>query len=156
MPQSLPRPSGFHPYHPRNTRLVLLLAMLVALAMLGWALWDVRRGQGAMAWMRALGAVLLLGGFGTLWWRLRPREGWGARVTSAGLTLSRPFGGGSLELDWDDVRGITREGKRREVVVIHLPEGEWRLEGRMFQSHRDFEAAVDALEEHLPRRAYDA
>ena len=108
------------------------------------------------SWMRALGALLLLGGFGTLWWRLRPRDGWGALATAAGLTLSRPFGGGVLELDWEDVRGLTREGKRREVLVIHLPEGEWRLEGRMFPSHRHFEAVVDALEEHMPRRRFDA
>lgn len=157
MPQNdLPAQSTFHPYHPRQTRLGLGVGALLALLILAWAAWDLYRGLGAPAVPRLGGALLLFGAFGYVWWRLRPRPGYGALVTPLGVTFSKPLGGEPVALGWSDVRSVNREGPQRDTLVVHLVEGEWRLQARMFEQPDAFEAVVRALESNLSQRGYDA
>lgn len=149
-------PRTFHPYRPAGTRRGLLVGLLLTVPLIAWSGWDVMQGRGASAWLRLAGAALLCGAFFFSWWKLRPREGYGALITPLGVTFARPMGGEPVTLGWSEVRSFNREGPDRDTLVVHLVEGEWRLQSRMFASGADFEAMVTAMEERLPRRLFDA
>jgi len=156
MSQTAQTPStSFHPFHPRTTRVGLGVGAALALMVVLMAAWEVKRGLLA-AWPRLVGALLLLVSFSFVWWRLRPRPGYGALITPMGVTFSKPLGGEPVSLAWSEVRSINREGKARDTLVVHLTEGEWRLQARMFDKPGALDAVAQALEGHLPQRGYDA
>lgn len=151
-----PPQSSFHPYHPRSTRLGLAVGAALAVVVALMAAWDLKRGLGAPVWPRLVGGLLLLGAFSYVWWKLRPRPGYGALVTPMGVTFSRPLGGDPVSLGWSEVRSLNREGAARDTLVVHLTQGEWRLQARMFEKPETLESVARALEAHLPQRGYDA
>ncbi|MGA9520176.1 MAG: hypothetical protein WBV82_01850 [Myxococcaceae bacterium] len=151
------REPRFFPYDPRPLRIALFLCAVACAALAAWSLAQARETGAISAWARLGTSFGLLGAFGVMFWRIRPREGWGVGVTRLGLTVSRPLSGNPIELDWSDVSGVRREGRRRErLVVIVKPEGRLLLQQHLFSSRAAFESLVDAVELNAPPPRHDA
>ncbi len=141
----------FFAYNPRPMRIALVLCAGASVALAAWSLVQARDTGSIAAWARLVIVLKLLGAFGYLSWRIRPREGWGVRVDRLGLAVSRPLSGDPIELEWSDISEVRRDGRRRERLVIALqPEGRLLLQQHLLPSRAAFEALVEAVEAHAP------
>jgi hypothetical protein len=149
--------AGFFPYNPRAMRAVILLSLVMCALLAALALADARRGGEVHAWARVGGAVGLGAAFAYVFLRVRPRDGWGVRVTPLLLTVSRPLSGPPLEVPWDRVREVRRDGRKRERLLVLLePEGRVLLARHLFASRAQFEALSAALQARAPAGPHDA
>lgn len=123
---------------------------VAAVALAAWALAAARAGGGLGAWARLGVALGLLGAFGWILYRVRPRADWGVKVGPLGLTVARPLSGGPVELVWSQILEVRRDGKKRERLLIRLrPEGRFILDRHLFAD----EATFDALAREVEGRA---
>jgi len=148
---------SFHPYNPRTMRTVLFLCAIACAALAAWALADAQATGQLTEFARAGLALGLLAAFGYVFWRIRPREGWGVRVERLGLSVSRPLSGAPMELEWSQIQEVRRDGKRRQrLLILVSPEGRILLQRFLFPSDAAFDALTDALHAHAPSQSYDA
>ncbi|MCI0573346.1 MAG: hypothetical protein L0Y66_21580 [Myxococcaceae bacterium] len=148
----------FHPYDARVPRLLLAVVAAGCLGLVAWAVRNALTGVEPYAWARAGVAALLWTSLVVSLLRLRPRDGFGVLLTSPGVVLSRPLYGGPIELAWRQVQRLSREGRRRDRLVLVLQEGMGRvvIPRLLFPSREAFEALAQDLESHLPRGPFDA
>jgi hypothetical protein len=148
---------GFYPYNPRGLRTALVLCALACAALAAWALADARMTGQVTAFARAGLALGLLGAFAWVFWRVRPRAGWGVQVGPLGLRVSRPLSGEPLELAWSQVQEVRREGRRRERLLIRLqPDGRILLQRLLFPSASQFQSLCERVQQGLPAPTWDA
>ncbi len=148
--------ASYFPYHPLRWRLTLSATALVSLGLAGWAGLNWAGGGGWSEVIRAALSLGLLLGVISLAVRLRPREGWGVRVGPTVLTVARATQG-HVDIPWSTVREIRRMGRARNTLVVFTSDERQVLVPRhLFSRHHEFEALVDAIEEHMPPLPYDA
>jgi hypothetical protein len=153
----MPESPRFFPYDPRVPRVALIGCAVVSALLAAWTLARAWGSGEALGFARASLLVALMSAFGWLFWRIRPRSGWGVRIDALGLTVSRPISGEPWRLVWSQLSGVVREGARRDRLALLLrPEGRLLLPRRLFGSREVFEALWLALEARLPRRKLDA
>ncbi len=151
------REPRFFPFDPRPLRIGLVLCAVACAALAAWTLTQAREVGGTAAWARLGISLFLLGAFGAMFWRIRPREGWGIAVTRLGITVSRPLSGAPIELEWSDVSEVHREGRRRDrLVIVVRPGARLQLQRHLFPSRGAFESLVDAVETNAPPPRHDA
>jgi hypothetical protein len=147
----------FFPYHPLRLRLWLLGSCLVALALAIWAVVGFTQNESPREILRAglsfgLAAAMAVGFF-----RFRPRDEWGVRVTPLAVLVSRPRKG-LIEIPWASVKEIRRLGEKRDTLALWLREEQQRVlvPAHLFAKRADFEALAKAIEDRMPPSRYDA
>lgn len=147
----------FFPYDPRRARWALVGCAVVCVVLGAWTLASARQTADVGAWAR-LGLLMgLLGAFGYVLFRIRPRPGWGVKVEPLGFTFQRPLSGDEVHLVWSQIAEVRRDGRRREKLLILVrPEGRVLLQRHLFASAEVFEALTRALEAKMPPARYDA
>lgn len=147
----------FFSFDPRTTRIALFLGACVLAVLTAWALADARDAGGLQPIARAgLSAGLMLA-FLVTFHRLRPREGWGVSLDSAGVKVSRPFSRKPLELHWGQIDSVRRLGRRGDVLGLFLKEeGRVLVTRHLFARKAVYEELIAALEDRLPPSRFDA
>lgn len=142
----------FFAYDPRALRAGLFLGAVACAALGAWALANALAQGAIQEWARFGVAASLLGAFGYVSWRVRPREEWGVRIEPLGMTMSRPLTGEKLEVVWSQIAEVRRQPK---ALIIQLrPEGRLLLSRHLFPSRAVYDALARALEDRVP--SYDA
>lgn len=146
---------GFHPFHPRVMRRWLLGGAIASLGLAAWAVAGLAHGTELLGPARAAACLGLFAALMVTHRRLRPRAGWGVAISASGLRVSRPLRG-DTEIPWSAVQGVSRQGRRREALVIALvPVGTIVLHRALFASQAEFLALAEAVEASSPQR-FDA
>lgn len=150
--------ASFFPFHPRRLRTLLAGGAVVALALGAWA--GARSLTGAEPLVQAEARAGLCAGlmlaFIYVWYRLRPRPGWGVSLLPLTLVISRPLSG-QWESAWSRVREVRRTGSRRDsLLVLFEDERRWVVPGQLFPDAASFEEMARAVEERVPRGSHDA
>jgi hypothetical protein len=146
----MPQDPDFFPYHPIKLRLFLLAGALVAWALTGWTVAGFLSSRVPLDLLRAgfaggLGAAMAL-----TWFRFRPREGWGVRITNLSVLVSKPRGG-IIEVPWSAVRDVRRLGEKRDTLGLWL-EAEQRVlvPSHLFARRAHFDALAARIDERRP------
>lgn len=146
----------FFPYHPLRLRLWLGGGFLVGAALTAWAVWGFIESQAPREILRAGLSLGLAAALGVAFYRFRPRQGWGVRVTGRAVLVSRPRAG-LIEVPWREVREVRRLGEKRDTLALWLrEEGRVLVPAHLFARRADFEALAAALEERMPASRFDA
>lgn len=146
----------FFPYHPLRLRLWLLAGTLVGLALATWAVVSFMESQAPREILRAGLSFGLASALGLAFFRFRPRESWGVRVTPLSVLISRPRAG-LIEVPWSTVKEVRRLGPKRDTLALWLAEDQRVLvPAHLFPRRAEFEALAAALEERMPPPPYDA
>ena len=150
----------FFPYDPRLMRWTFFSAAALCAVLAAWAFSSATTGgtPDMTAWAR-LGVAAGLGlAFAVMLLKLRPREGWGVAVSPDGITVSRPLSRAApMEIPWDNVSEIRRQGRKREKLLVLLqPQGRVLLGRHLFASKAGYESLAEALEKRAPQKRYDA
>jgi hypothetical protein len=103
-------------------------------------------------------SIALFGAFCFVFWRIRPREGWGVHVHPSGLSVSRPLSGSPLDLVWSDISEVRRDGRRKDRLFIGVGTegGRVIVQRHLFSSEPEFRELSEAIEERSPRPRHDA
>jgi hypothetical protein len=92
-----------------------------------------------------------------VFFRLRPRAGWGVTVDPEAVTVARPLSGGKTEVRWSEINLVQRGGRRRDTLVLFLKSDARVLIPRhLFASRKAFESLAEAVEERAPAPRFDA
>jgi hypothetical protein len=146
----------FFPYHPLRLRLWLLGAGLVALGLAIWAIVGFAESQSPREILRAGLSFGLAAAMGVAFFRFRPRDEWGVRVTPLAVLVSRPRAG-LIEVPWSAVKEVRRLGEKRDTLALWLREEQRVLvPAHLFAKRAHFEALAKAIEDRMPAPRYDA
>lgn len=146
----------FFPYHPLKLRLWLLAGLLISSALTVWAVLGFTGSQEPREILRAGLSLGLAGAMALTLFRLRPRKGWGVRLTPLSVLVSRPRRG-FIEVPWSSVREVRRLGEKRDTLALWLDEQQRVLvPAHLFARRADFEALARTIEERMPAPRYDA
>lgn len=136
----------FFGFHPLKLRLTLLVGFVAAGTLTVWAAVAFFSSQLPRDILRAglsggLAAAMALSVF-----RLRPRAGWGVKLTPLSVLISKPRGG-LIELPWSAVKSVSRIGEKRDTLAFWLEERERILvPAHLFSRAAHFEALVAAVD----------
>lgn len=146
----------FFPYHPLRLRLWLGGGALVGLALTVWAVLGFAESQAPREILRAGLSFGLAAALGVGFFRFRPRDSWGVRVTQLSVLVSRPRAG-IIEVPWSSLKEVRRLGDKREILALWLQEDQRVLvPSHLFARRADFEALARAIEDRMPPPRYDA
>jgi hypothetical protein len=146
----------FFPYNPLRLRLWLGGGCLVGLALTAWAVVGFLDSQAPREILRAGLSFGLAAALGVGFYRFRPRDQWGVRVTALSVLVSRPRQG-IIEVPWGAVKELRRLGDKRDILALWLKEeGRILVPAHLFARREDFEALASAIEERMPPPRYDA
>ena len=146
----------FFPYHPLKLRAVLVTASVMCVVLLAWALASAVRSGAPIEMARAGLCLGLQLAMAYVLMKLAPRDGWGVKLESTMLKVSRPIEG-VLEVPWTSLREMRRGGNNRDTLVLFVGNNRRILVPRhLFGSRELFEELARAIEERLPPPTHDA
>jgi hypothetical protein len=150
-------PDVFFAFNPRAVRWGLALGAVLCAALAAWALANARAGLERFGAARGGVAAGLMFAFGYVVLRLRPRPGWGVRLTPLALVIARPFTPQPLELPWSQISVVRQEGGRRPVLSLFLRTGERILVPQhLFSNRGAFDAMAQAVSARVPVPVLDS
>lgn len=137
---------SFHGYDPKLARWGFSVAAAACAVLGAAALANARAGAERLGTVRGGVAVGLMLAFGYASARLRPRDGWGVTLTPLALVIARPFSKGPpLEVAWNHVERVRREGRSRALVVFLTDGGRFLLSPFLFPDSRSIGALAEAI-----------
>jgi len=148
---------SFYPYTPRRVRLGFLVGAVACAGLTAWALWGASRGTESYGEARGGVSAGLMFAFLYVYFRLRPRQGWGLQVDRLELKVSRPLSKDPIEIARANVEMIRRDGKKQDTVVLYLGTGQRIVVSQhLFPSKTAFDDAARALKDFKPEPLLDA
>ena len=146
----------FFPYHPLKLRAVLVTASVMCVVLLAWALSSAVHSGSPMEMARAGLCLGLQLAMAYVLMKLAPRDGWGVKLETTVLKVSRPIEG-VLEVPWSSVKELRRAGSGRDTLVLFVANERRILVPRhLFGSREVFEELAKAIEDRLPPPTHDA
>lgn len=147
----------FFAFHPRSTRIALVLGGCLLAVLTAWAMAAARQTGEPFAEARAGISAGLMFLFLYAFHRLRPRPQWGITLGPMGVRVARPFSNEKpMEFTYAQLSSVRRLGRKGDVLGLFHEQGRILITRHLFPSRAVFEELISALEERVPPSRYDA